>query len=72
VVTPVMQLKRFARKNIEAGKKESYSFELTKEDLKLWNANQEWKTEKGKFKLLVGTSSDDIRLKGEMELTKDY
>lgn len=72
MVTPVMQLKRFARKNIEAGKKESYSFELTKEDLKLWNANQEWKTEKGKFKLLVGTSSDDIRLKGEMELTKDY
>jgi beta-glucosidase len=72
VVTPVMQLKRFERKNIAAGKKERYSFQLTKEDLKLWNAGNEWKTEKGRFKLLVGASSDDIRVKGELELTKDY
>ncbi|GAA0883012.1 glycoside hydrolase family 3 N-terminal domain-containing protein [Sphingobacterium siyangense subsp. cladoniae] len=72
VVTPVMQLKRFERKNIAAGKKESYSFQLTKEDLKLWNAGNEWKTEKGRFKLLVGASSDDIRLKGETFLTRDY
>jgi len=72
VVTPVMQLKRFERKNIAAGKKERYSFQLTKEDLKLWNTGNEWKTEKGRFKLLVGASSDDIRLKGALELTKDY
>lgn len=72
VVTPVMQLKRFERRNITAGKKEHYSFQLTKEDLKLWNAGNEWKTEKGRFKLLVGASSDDIRLKGTLELTKDY
>lgn len=72
VVTPVMQLKRFERKNIAAGKAVSYSFQLSKEDLKLWNAGNEWKTEKGRFKLLVGASSDDIRLKGEMELTRDY
>jgi Beta-glucosidase-related glycosidases len=72
VVTPVMQLKRFERKNIAAGKTASYSFQLSKEDLKLWSASNAWKTEKGKFKLLVGASSDDIRLKGELELTKDY
>jgi beta-glucosidase len=72
VVTPVMQLKRFERKNIAAGTTARYSFQLTKEDLKLWNASNAWKTEKGKFKFLVGASSDDIRLKGEMELTRDY
>lgn len=72
VVTPVMQLKRFERKNISAGKTASYSFQLSKEDLKLWSASSSWKTEKGKFKFLVGASSDDIRLKGEMELTRDY
>ena len=72
VVTPVMQLKRFERKSIAAGKTASYSFQLSKEDLKLWNAGNAWKTEKGKFKFLVGASSDDIRLKGEMELTRDY
>jgi len=72
VVTPIMQLKQFERKAIAAGKKEKYTFHLSKEDLKLWNATHAWKTEKGKFRLLVGTSSDDIRLKGEMELKKDY
>ena len=72
VVTPVMQLKRFERKNIAAGKTASYSFQLSKEDLKLWSASNSWKTEKGKFKFLVGAASDDIRLKGEMELTRDY
>jgi len=72
VVTPIMQLKRFERKNIAAGKTASYSFQLSKEDLKLWSAINSWKTEKGKFKFLVGASSDDIRLKGEMELTRDY
>ncbi len=55
-----------------AGKKERYSFQLTKEDLKLWSSSNAWKTEKGKFKFLVGASFDDIRLKGEMELTRDY
>jgi len=72
VVTPVMQLKRFERKNIAAGTTASYSFQLSKEDLKLWSTSNAWKTEKGKFKFLVGASSDDIRLKGEMELTRDY
>jgi len=72
VVTPIMQLKQFERKAIAAGKKERYTFQLSKEDLKLWNAANAWKTEKGKFKLLVGASSDDIRLKGEAELKKDY
>lgn len=72
VVTPIMQLKQFERKTIGVGKKERYTFQLSKDDLKLWNANNTWKTEKGKFKLLVGASSDDIRLKGEMELKKDY
>lgn len=72
VVTPIMQLKRFDRKAIAAGKKELYSFQLSKEDLKLWNASNHWSTEKGRFKLLVGSASDDIRLKGEVALKKDY
>lgn len=72
VVTPVMQLKRFDRRSIPAGKKTSYSFQLTKDDLKLWNVANTWKTEKGRFNLLIGASSDDIRLKGNVELGKDY
>ncbi|MEN5057807.1 glycoside hydrolase family 3 N-terminal domain-containing protein [Sphingobacterium kitahiroshimense] len=72
VVTAIKQLKRFERKSIGAGKRERVSFHLTKEDLKLWAVDNRWKTEKGKFKLLIGAGSDDVRLEGTLELKKDY
>ncbi|MGA6121296.1 glycoside hydrolase family 3 N-terminal domain-containing protein [Sphingobacterium anhuiense] len=72
VVTAIKQLKRFERKSIGAGKRETVSFQLTKEDLKLWAVDNRWKTEKGKFKLLIGAGSDDVRLEGTLELKNDY
>lgn len=72
VVTAIKQLKRFERRSIGAGKRERVSFQLTKEDLKLWAVDNRWKTEKGKFKLLIGSGSDDVRLEGVLELKKDY
>lgn len=72
VVTAIKQLKRFERKHIGAGKRERISFQLTKEDLKLWTVDNRWKTEKGKFKLLIGSGSDDVRLEGILDLEKDY
>ncbi|MEJ5147411.1 glycoside hydrolase family 3 N-terminal domain-containing protein [Sphingobacterium sp. MYb388] len=72
VVTAIKQLKRFERKSIGAGKRERVTFQLTKEDLKLWAVDNRWKTEKGKFKLLIGAGSDDVRLEGTLELKKDY
>ncbi len=72
VVTPVKQLKRFARVFVGQGESKTVSFELTKVDLKLWGIDRTWKTEKGSFTLLVGGSSDDIHLTGDMMLGKDY
>lgn len=72
VVTPVKQLKGFARQLIKKGETQPVVFELTKEDLKLWSADRKWETEKGRFKLLVGSSSDDIRLEGILVLEKNY
>lgn len=72
VVTAIKQLKRFERKSIGAGKRERVSFQLTKEDLKLWAVDNRWKTEKGKFKLLIGAGSDDVRLEGTLELKNNY
>ncbi|MDH5828060.1 glycoside hydrolase family 3 N-terminal domain-containing protein [Sphingobacterium faecium] len=68
VVTAVKQLKRFERKSIGVGERVRISFQLTKEDLKLWAVDSVWKTEKGKFKLLIGAGSDDLRLEGVLEL----
>jgi len=72
VVTPVKQLKKFTRQAIKQGETKEVSFVLTKEDLKLWGLDKQWKTEKGKFTLLLGGSSDDTKLTGEFVLAKDY
>ncbi len=45
-----------------------YSFEITKEDLSFFDENNNcWKAEKGLFNILIGSSSRDIRLQGEIE-----
>ncbi|SFS95184.1 glycoside hydrolase family 3 N-terminal domain-containing protein [Sphingobacterium wenxiniae] len=72
VVTPVKQLKGFAREFIKKGETKVFSFELTKADLKLWGTDRKWKTEKGGFKLLVGPSSDSTPLSDRFELMQDY
>lgn len=72
VVTAVKQLKAFDRKNIKANSTEHFKFTLSKDDLKLWTAQKQWKTEKGTFKVLVGKSSEEIMLKGDLILTRDY
>ncbi len=72
VVTPIKQLKRFERRKIASGQSESFYFTLNKEDLKLWNVNREWVTEKGKYTFLIGKSSSEILLQATLELSKDY
>lgn len=72
VVTPIKSLKRFERRFIEAGDKQKFHFQISKDDLKLWNKNNSWITEGGKYKLLVGKSSDNILLEADFNLSKDY
>ena len=43
-------------------------FKLTPEQLAFLDKNLEWVVEPGMFKVMVGSSSDDIRLKGEFEV----
>ena len=72
VVTAVKQLKAFERRHIQANGIASFEFQLTKDDLKLWSADKQWKTEKGSFKILIGKSSDKIELESRFTLEKDY
>ncbi|MFD1768596.1 glycoside hydrolase family 3 N-terminal domain-containing protein [Sphingobacterium suaedae] len=72
VVTPVRQLKGFKRQTIKRGAAQEFVFELRKEDLKLWGVDRRWKTEKGAFTLLIGPSSEQVALRGELLLSKDY
>lgn len=62
VVTPNIQLKDFQRVHIEAGKSTNIEFNLTEKDLALVDANMNWVVEHGDFEVLIGSSSDNIKL----------
>jgi len=72
VVSPVKQLKAFQRIYLKTGEEKTIHFTLTKNDLKLMDSQMKWITEKGKFTLLVGSSSENIQLQSAFSLQKDY
>ncbi|MFW9881261.1 MAG: glycoside hydrolase family 3 C-terminal domain-containing protein [Candidatus Thorarchaeota archaeon] len=68
VERPLKELKGFKKIKLKPNEKKSVKFELTKEDLSFFDEKKnEWKAEKGKFNILIGSSSRDIRLQGEIE-----
>ncbi len=77
VIIPVSELRGFKRITLEPGQTERVRFELTPHDLQLLDNDMEWEVVPGKFHVMVGSSSVDIRLKGEFDITgkiqnKDY
>jgi beta-glucosidase len=68
VVTADRQLKKFARLHLSPGEQKTVTFGLTAEDLQLINAHMQWVVEPGDFTVMVGASSDDIKLKGGFNL----
>jgi beta-glucosidase len=65
---PVKELKGFEKINLAAGEKKTVKFKLTPEDLSFLDKNLEPVVEPGMFKVMVGSSSENIRLKGEFEV----
>jgi beta-glucosidase len=66
--TPVKQLAGFEKVNLAAGEKKTVKFKLTPEQLAFLDKNLQWVVEPGIFKVMVGSSSDDIRLNGEFQV----
>jgi len=63
------ELKEFRKIELEAGESRTVSLKLTTKDFSFWNPKtKDWFTEKGKFIILMGASSRDIRLTKEIEL----
>jgi beta-glucosidase len=68
VERPTKELKRFEKISLHPNETKTVIFELKKEDLSFYNeANNSWVVENGAFNILVGSSSRDIRLQGEIE-----
>lgn len=63
VVTPVQELKAFAKVMIPAGQEKKVQLDVPVQDLGLYNAQMEYTVEPGQFELQVGTASDQIALR---------
>jgi len=68
VATPVKQLRGFERIALAPGEKKTVKFTLGPEDLQLLNRDMHWVVVPGAFDILVGRSSEDISVKGTLEV----
>ena len=66
VARPVMQLEGFERIRLDPGQSKDVRFTLGPDQLRLRDRNNTWVVEPGVWRLMVGASSKDIRLRGEL------
>jgi beta-glucosidase len=65
---PVMELKSFERIHLKPGESKTVSFEITPEALQMYDINMKKVVEPGDFRIMVGASSKDIRLRGILKV----
>src|SRR5690606_22183649 len=63
-------LRGFERLKLKSGEEKTIVFKLSPQDLALWDRHNEFVVEPGMFKVMIGASSQDIRL--EDTLTAMY
>jgi len=68
VITFTKVLRGFERVTLKPGERKKVTFTLTPDDLALLNRHMEWVVEPGTFEVMVGSSSEDIRLRGRFEI----
>lgn len=68
VTTYEKNLRGFTRVTLAPGETKTVDFTLGFADLALWDRNMRFVVEPGAFQVMVGSSSEDIRLKGEFEI----
>jgi beta-glucosidase len=64
VARPVMSLAGFARVHLAPGEERQVVFQVGPRQLRLLNQQMRWVVEPGEFRVMVGSSSRDIRLRG--------
>ncbi|MDR5727323.1 MAG: fibronectin type III-like domain-contianing protein [Terriglobia bacterium] len=60
---PDLELEGFQRVNVPAGQKKTVVMPLTEKSLMYWDTSKrQWSLKRGKVKIMVGSSSRDIKL----------
>jgi beta-glucosidase len=68
VTTYEKNLRGFERVELKPGEIGSITFVLASPDLALWDQNMRFVVEPGTFRVMIGSSSEDIRVSGEFEI----
>jgi beta-glucosidase len=72
VFRPEKELKGFAKVALQPGEEKDVSIELGKRAFAFYNPDlKDWQVESGTFEILIGASSQDIRLQANVEVTSD-
>jgi beta-glucosidase len=59
-----MALQDFARITLQPGETRAVTFRLSQDQLAFWSQDMRRLVEPGRFDVMIGTSSSDIRLRG--------
>ncbi|MBS1852511.1 MAG: glycoside hydrolase family 3 C-terminal domain-containing protein [Acidobacteria bacterium] len=71
VPRPIKELKGFARVDLLPGETKSVSLKLDRRAFSYYDAgNRQWAAEPGDFDILIGSSSDNIELRGRYKLSQ--
>lgn len=66
------ELKGFAKVTLEPGEEKKVTVELDDRAFSFWNTQtDDWSVESGEYKILVGSSSRDIRLEAELKMKSE-
>lgn len=71
VTRPIKELAGFARVHLCAGEKKRIRFTMQASQTAFLDANMKWKIEKGEIEIQVGSSSEDIRLRGTFTIKEN-
>lgn len=70
VIRPIIELKDFQKIKLNVGETKTVKFMIDNQKLSFYNSKLEYKSEAGDFDVMIGSSSEDLRLKDSFELIK--
>lgn len=71
VTTYEYDLRGFERVMLNPGQTRTVTFTLRPDDMALLDKNNRWAVEPGEFEVMIGSSSEDIRLRGRYAIAGD-
>ena len=70
VSQPIIALKGFMKISLQPGETKEVTFDITPEMLQILDKDMKWLVEPGDFRIMIGASSKDIRLRDNITVTE--